>query len=193
MTARDEDAEHTLLYVDMLGFAALTRNHPKRVVRTVSEPDGFVIDSTAPTQSRLVRFLAVIAGTVHHQRRYGSLQALIFSDCAFLDFGTTARTALVAVEMMRWFIAIRVPVRMGIGKGTFYQMNYAMETDGKTTITESRFMGTAVVNAHAAEQMRRQRHAGIRASKPRRRPHIHPQPGWSPSDSNTVNTGPLGA
>jgi hypothetical protein len=41
---------------------------------------------------------------------------------------------------MRAFIRRGVPVRMGIGKGTFYDMEYATIT----TADQSRFYGTAV-------------------------------------------------
>jgi len=53
---------------------------------------------------------------------------------------------------MRKFIKNLVPVRMGIGKGTFYDIQYLTETNGTLITSKSRFMGTGVVRAHDAEQ-----------------------------------------
>ena len=54
---------------------------------------------------------------------------------------------------MRKFILNGVPVRMGLGKGTFYNIEHSTSTNlGNMTVNKSRFIGTAVVRAHAAEQ-----------------------------------------
>lgn len=43
---------------------------------------------------------------------------------------------------------------MGIGKGTFYDMEYETNATGRAchVVSKSRFYGTAVIHAHAAEQ-----------------------------------------
>jgi hypothetical protein len=55
---------------------------------------------------------------------------------------------------MRAFITRGVPVRMGLGKGTFYDMEYETNAAGSEShvVSKSRFYGTAVIHAHAAEQ-----------------------------------------
>jgi hypothetical protein len=47
-----------------------------------------------------------------------------------------------------------VPVRIGIGKGTFYDVEYTTTTPAAAArvVSTSRFYGTAVIHAHAAEQ-----------------------------------------
>jgi hypothetical protein len=78
---------------------------------------------------------------------------MLFSDCAFLVFDKSVPAAVVAANLMRDFIKNEVPVRMGLGKGTFYDIEYSTRTDaGNSTISKSRFMGTAVVHARNAEQ-----------------------------------------
>jgi len=52
---------------------------------------------------------------------------------------------------MRQFQGERVPVRMGIGRGTFYAFGFSTDISGSTTISRSQFAGTAVINAYAAE------------------------------------------
>src|SRR5688572_12632265 len=78
---------------------------------------------------------------------------MLFSDCAFLVYENALRAALAAAGLMRHFIRRGVPVRLGIGKGTFYDMEYATTTtaDESRVVSKSRFYGTAVINAHAAE------------------------------------------
>ncbi len=78
---------------------------------------------------------------------------MIFSDCAFLVFENSLQAALFAVDLMRNAIKRGVPVRMGVGKGTFYDIEHSTKTDMKSIgINKSRFIGTSVVFAHEAEQ-----------------------------------------
>ena len=46
---RDEDQDHTLIFVDMLGFAALVEKHPCRIEDTPPTDDGYEVVHTAPT------------------------------------------------------------------------------------------------------------------------------------------------
>lgn len=90
---------------------------------------------------------------VQRQRLYGGITAMLFSDCAFLNPGGSLRAALIATDLMREFIKAGVPVRMGIGKGTFYPFGYSTDTGADSMlVSKSRFLGTAVVRAHAAER-----------------------------------------
>jgi hypothetical protein len=77
---------------------------------------------------------------------------MLFSDCAFLDLGSSLLAGLVATELMRDFVTWKVPVRMGIGRGTFYPFKFSTDITGKTVVTRSLFAGTAVVRAHYAER-----------------------------------------
>ncbi len=152
-TARlEEDAPRTLVFVDMLGFANLTISNPNRVVHDGPDEQGFTSSGTGPIQTRITRFQNAIDRCVSYHRLSGDLQAMLFSDCAFLEAGNAFRAALIAIELMRDCIRNGVPVRMGLGRGTFYSLLMATETSGGTVISRSRFVGTAVVFAHAAEQ-----------------------------------------
>ena len=150
---RDEDQEQTLIFVDMLGFAALTEKHPYRVEDEPPTDDGYEVSRTARTQTQFNRFDRVLDSCVQRQRLYGGITAMLFPDCAFLNPGGSLRAALIATDLMREFIKAGVPVRMGIGKGTFYPFGYSTDTGADSTlVSKSRFLGTAVVRAHAAEQ-----------------------------------------
>ena len=77
---------------------------------------------------------------------------MLYSDCAYLDAGNSVRSALIAIELMRNFLRERVPVRMGIGRGTFYAFGFSIDVSDSTTVARSLFAGTAVIHAHAAER-----------------------------------------
>ena len=148
---RDEDQDHTLIFVDMLGFAELVEKHPCRIEDAPPTDDGYEVVHTAPTQRQFNLFDKVLDDSI--QQRDGDISAMLFSDCAFLNPGNSLRAALIARDLMRKFIKAGVPVRMGIGKGTFYSFGYSTETGGDSmVVSKSRFIGTAVVRAHAAEQ-----------------------------------------
>jgi hypothetical protein len=147
-----EDAEHTLIYVDILGFGKLTKDNPYRIVHGSPNEDRFTSSETGPIQNQIIRFHNVIDMCVSNCILSGDLQAMLFSDCIYLDAGDSLRAALIATEIMRNCILKRVPVRIGIGRGTFYPLTFSSEITGETVISRSRFVGTAVVFAHEAEQ-----------------------------------------
>jgi hypothetical protein len=140
-----------MLFIDMLGFASLTRRFPDaRHSQTFEDGDEMTVP--APSRNRFERFHSILELMVNEGRMSGGVTAMLFSDCAFLDLHTAERAAEYAATGMRHFIRSSVPVRMGIGSGTFHQMGYSMRSDESSTVTESLFMGTAVVHSHAAEQ-----------------------------------------
>ena len=133
---RNEDQEQTLIFVDMLGFSALTEKHPRRIETT--QRGG----STAPTQSQFNRFDRILDCCIDDQSLYGGVMAMLFSDCAFLNPGNSLRAALIATDLMRKFIETSVPVRMEIDKGTFYSFGYSTDTGGDSMlVSKSRFLG----------------------------------------------------
>jgi hypothetical protein len=151
--ARTEDQLRTLIFVDVLGFGAITESYQFRVRDAGPDEHGFTGSSTTEMQNRINRFNSVLDQRVFEETLRGGVQAMLFSDCAFLVFDASLRAADVGTTLMRHFIKLGVPVRMGIGKGTFYDIEYVTNTNvGSVTVSKSRFIGTAVVRAHAAEQ-----------------------------------------
>jgi ribosomal protein L34 len=148
----DEDAEHTLIYVDMLGFAALTERHPIRLVSYGPDEHGYTGTSTSPLQTQYNRFHHILESCISEQRHSAGMQAMLYSDCAYLDAGNSVRSALIAVDLMQKFLRGRVPARMGIGRGTFYAFGFSIDVSDSTSVTRSLFAGTAVIHAHAAER-----------------------------------------
>jgi hypothetical protein len=149
---RPEDEPRTLIFVDMLGFAELTKRNPTRVVDWGPDKDGYTGSGTTDLQSRVVRFQAVLDHIIKEQTLQGGVSAMVFSDCAYIDVHTSLRAARVAVEMMLLFNKADVPVRIGLGRGTFYGFKYSVDVSAPDMVTKALFAGTAVVFAHAAEQ-----------------------------------------
>src|SRR5947209_3165302 len=141
--ARTEDRPRVLVFVDILGIAALTNECRVRVQdfrRGKSSRS-----ATTELSNRVNRFDTVLSQSIFNQTFIGSIQAMIFSDCAFLVFENALQAALFAVELMRNMIKRGVPVRMGVGKGTFYDLEHSTKTDmTSVAINKSRFIGTSV-------------------------------------------------
>jgi len=149
---KPEDEEHTLVYIDMLGFKALTKRLKTRVIEERDEERGFLSSYTSDIQNQINRFNNIVDQCVFNKSTfYPPIVAMLFSDCAFVDAGNFIASAFLAKEIMRELIKERVPVRMGLGRGTFYRLNFSTEL-GDSTISRCRFIGTAVVYAHEAEQ-----------------------------------------
>jgi hypothetical protein len=149
---REEDIEQTLLFVDMLGAAALTEKFPRRLADSGPDEAGFLHTWTTDAPNQFNRFTRVLDVVVQECQYYHPVRAMLFSDCAFLEFGNPIMMAMMAPKLMRDFILNKVPVRMGIGKGTFYPFKFSIDITDSTIVTRSLFMGTAVVRAHSAEQ-----------------------------------------
>jgi len=149
---RDEDIEQTLLFVDMLGAAALTEKFPKRLADSGPDEAGFYHTWSTDAPNQFNRFTRVLDIAIQECQRYHPVRAMLFSDCAFLEVGNPVLMAMTAPKLMREFILSKVPVRMGIGKGTFYPFKFSTDITDSTIVTRSLFMGTAVVRAHRAER-----------------------------------------
>jgi hypothetical protein len=154
MTARDEDAPRVLIFADILGFEQMTREIRVRVEDYPADEHGFTGSGTTELQGRFVRFSNVLDRHVFEESLNVGVQAMLFSDCGFFVYENALRAALAAASLMRAFITRGVPVRMGLGKGTFYDMEYETNATGREShvVSKSRFYGTAVIHAHAAEQ-----------------------------------------
>ena len=70
---RDEDQEQTLIFVDMLGFAALIGKHPCRIEDNPPTDDGYGGAHTAPTQSQFNLFDQVLDRSIQQQPDGGAL------------------------------------------------------------------------------------------------------------------------
>jgi hypothetical protein len=79
------------------------------------------------------------------------LQSIVFSDSAFVVFRDLNTAIYFAQSFMRDLISFRVPVRMGIGRGTFRGLRLTTDISDEVRRHSSQFLGTGVIRAHEAE------------------------------------------
>jgi len=142
--------DKTIVFVDLLGFAQLTEDWPRRIVHR--RHGSMRTRSTSDASNRLSSFHNILDQMVHEfTLMTNSIQAMSFSDCAFVLVGNSYLSAEFAVELMQHYIRAFVPVRMGIAAGTFWPGRQSSDVAGGTVISRNIFYGTAIVRAHRAE------------------------------------------
>jgi hypothetical protein len=144
--------EHIVLFVDMLGFSALTEEYPQSLITEIHTQLHTTVTFTSPAASQFARFHSILDWFIARRTIDGSLKAMTFSDCAFLVLGPALLTALCASELMRRFIQAGIPTRMGIASGSFDALRFSSDTQGKTNVTRAIFAGTGIVRAHDVER-----------------------------------------
>jgi hypothetical protein len=143
-----ESLHRAVLYIDLLGFAALVESRGEQFVFDGGVRFGSIAPACDPVTNRLSLFHKVLECKIAaEQPNY----AMVFSDCSFTAFYTTAACARFAAALMREFLIARVPVRMGLGFGTFQSGGTSTAVNGRSTVVRSNFAGTSVVRAVAAE------------------------------------------
>jgi hypothetical protein len=147
--------QQAVLYMDLLGFRALTLDYPDPFLTPGPDADGVQTRHYSPSHSVFSRFHGTLEYHLHELSRSGDISAMVFSDCAFIVAGTVLLTALSAVDLMRSFMLRQVPVRMGIGYGTYNPVRFTSDSYGSSTIHRSLFSGSAVVTAVDAESTAR--------------------------------------
>lgn len=151
--------DNVAAYVDLLGVRSLLKRRPK-----LARPDGWDRNEPRGMCNAFHNILDAYAfnSLDSHFDRFFS-----WSDCCFIDFGSLTdplnpevqtgalyRAVLDSACLMHSFIANLIPVRIGIGLGSFETIVARQQfvDQPRRLIVSSRFHGTAVMNAWAAEQ-----------------------------------------
>jgi hypothetical protein len=88
VTIRTEDEPRVLVFVDILGFEAITREIGVRVEDYPRDNRGFTGSGTTELQGRFARFSNVLDRHVFNEGFTGGVQAMLFSDCLFSSMRT---------------------------------------------------------------------------------------------------------
>lgn len=165
MSSSPVSSQTLLLSLDLLGFSVLVEEHPNQM-ETVTydlfdryEGDGEVlwrkeeVEESTRSEDVFSRFHNVLAAEIEHPYR-GVAQAFVFSDGAFLACEHPNQTVATARQLMRNFLGQELPVRMGLGYGTLHTHKFSAEMTPKLLVARSIFYGTAVINAHRAQQQK---------------------------------------
>jgi hypothetical protein len=152
------DIEQAVLFIDLLGFAALTerfeldRASIQRSERLFSlDPDeisrvhGNALTSTFRGFHQTVKFALDLANMRH------PLTAITFSDSAFIATDHLNEVANIAIDIVQSLATQRIPVRMGIAYGSFAAVRFRSDVTSEGGEHSAHFLGTGVVRAHATE------------------------------------------
>lgn len=143
-----ESDKRAVVYLDLLGFAALVEANPHYFA---TEPFDHASLRSLPANAaaqRLTLFHQVLQSNIASEQPN---HAAVFSDCGFGVFYTPKACADFAVALMQDFLRVKVPVRMGLGFGTFSAIGTTSSITGRSTVVRAMFGGTSIVRAVAAE------------------------------------------
>lgn len=168
-----------VLFVDILGFAALVEAAPAAVEQLRHElfhsQSTVVSADQAPVPPDVLLIRRFSAFHLHLQERLTELQggdvtSIIFSDSAFIQSDSAEDVTRLSIGLMTTLLTKGVPVRMGLAAGTFRALRFALDSGPSSRLHVAEFLGTAVVRAHRAE------HCGIRGLRilldPSMEPHV---------------------
>jgi hypothetical protein len=155
--------EYFVLFADILGFSYLTEASPQSMITPpmffATDHHGRVADElaidTRPSSWAFYYFHEFLERWLQAQARRGGagLTVLSFSDSAFVVLNDAASVASLARHMMRACLLRKVPVRIGIARGTFQHVRFRSDTAHQVLIYGAQFYGTGIVRAHHAEHV----------------------------------------
>ena len=155
----------TTVFVDILGFAQLVEGNEWSLdlldsfyssskslddIRAERIPSNHR-PSTDPLDAVFSAFHRTLEINIDRSLRASHLSAIVFSDSAFVAFEHPEIAFDFAQTVMRDVLSVEVPVRMGIGAGSFKALRFKTDTADKIALHTSHFLGTSVTRAHAAE------------------------------------------
>jgi hypothetical protein len=144
-----------VLFIDMLGFGQLveTCDIDVKGFRTWARPASMATPTTGLNvlTTRFVRFHYAIQQELAELPESFDCTAIRFSDCAFIALNSLWKGIEMAVDIMCKLVFWGVPVRVGVGFGSFAVIRFMSDTTLAGSDHAAQFLGTAVVRAHAAE------------------------------------------
>ena len=160
VSTEEAAADKIVLFVDVLGFAALIEQHVLDVqsIRRFERPLSFRgfediarIQDNPLTRTfggfhRSIRWALEMANMRH------SVTAITFSDSAFIATDHLYQAAGIAIDLLQSLLSQRILVRVGIACGSFAAVRFRSDISNDGGDHAAHFLGTAVVRAYGAEQ-----------------------------------------
>ena len=167
--------DRIVLFVDMLGFAALTEAYPIDVgmLNAHNRPFSASFETILgaaknPLTEAFHGFHFALRWAIDMANMRRPVTAITFSDSAFIVFTHLIDAATLAVDFARSMLSQKVPVRMGIAFGSFAALRFRSDVTSEGGNHASEFLGTAVVRAYQAER------CGIKGLRVFLHPSVHP-------------------
>jgi hypothetical protein len=150
------------VFIDMLGFAGLIEDDDAAVdyLDSFRGPDRDGPLSTLET--RFLAFHSILDASIERKLQNRDLRMVVFSDSAFIIFeedeygqglALVGHALSFAKRLIRSMLANHIPVRVGIGFGSYRNLRFKSDGDPGRGISvhSAQFLGTAIVQAHRAE------------------------------------------
>ena len=153
-----ENDNKVLLFVDILGFSALTETCPidldllRAKDRILSHNIDMILASASNQLTRtFTGFHSSLTADLNLAKMRHPLTAITFSDSAFIATKYAYEAINIAIDLLQSLLSQKIPVRMGIAYGSFAALRFKSDIMSDGGDHAAQFLGTAVVRAHAAE------------------------------------------
>jgi class 3 adenylate cyclase len=149
-----------VMFVDILGFAALTESYPIDVNLIKIRDRLFSPSLTEDTILELSRnrladtfsgFHSSLRDVLSRANMRHSLTSITFSDSVFVATTYAFEAVNIAVELLHTLLPQKIPIRIGIAYGSFAAVRFSSNITSDSGDHAVQFLGTAVVRAHATE------------------------------------------
>jgi hypothetical protein len=155
---KTKEADRFLVFADMLGFATLTEENAIDIarLRISSHPgswnwDDIVSKPKNPLTEAFSSFHSAVKGGITIAEIHEAVTAITFSDSVFFAGANLPIVAGFAIDLAHSLLCLKVPVRMGLAKGSFAALRFRSDVSLDGGDHAAQFLGTAVVRAHRAE------------------------------------------
>jgi len=147
-----------VMFADVLGFSALTEGNTLDLesLKLLDGPLAVNIDDLLrahrdPLAKVFSGFHFSIRAALQLAQMHHRLTAITFSDSAFIATNYLFEATELAVGLIQSLLSQQIPVRIGIGHGSFAALRFRSDITADGGDHAAHFLGTGVVRANAAE------------------------------------------
>ena len=150
--------DHFVVYGDVLGFRDLVLTHKTVQADTLTyrrQNARLMVASLEhgnPLQRRLKNFHLKVDEAVFNTKWPAEVSVMVFSDSLFLATTDGKSCMEFCQRLLTECLAADIPLRMGVGYGSFISNSFAFESVPLARVINTQFLGTAVVYANDAEK-----------------------------------------
>jgi hypothetical protein len=145
-----------ILFVDMLGFAALVEKEGDELNELSPIFTGVELYAPSPAESllgyRFINFHRCLNQARLRLQEMGAGTAIVFSDSAFFRIDCLDNAIHIARTLMFELVSTEVPVRMGLARGSYRMLRFLTDSSAHVSFHMSQFLGTGVVRAYETER-----------------------------------------
>jgi hypothetical protein len=145
-----------ILFVDMLGFAALVEREGDELNELNPIFTGVELYSPSPAESllgyRFINFHRCLNQARVRLQEMGAGTAIVFSDSAFFRVEMLDNAIHLARTLMFELITSDTPVRMGLARGSYRMLRFLTDSSAQVSFHMSQFLGTGIVRAYQTER-----------------------------------------